>query len=160
MEETKNSNYYDRMVEVEKFVDDEKVYGNLTPKRKVSNLLRQLRIYCDKRNSASRYNSLEKKNPQYKARREDAEFDEMLSCARFRKIISILDDYEFDLLFIQLRSMLQEGAIEKDVNKRFKIYEYITTASTLIRVDNARVMSQMAQFKNDAFQLIKDIPTM
>ena len=160
MEKNSSKSYYDRMVEVEKYVDSEQVYKTLTPKRKVSNLIRQLKLYCEKRDSASRYYSLHKKNPIYATRIENAEFDEMLSRARFVKLISVMNDYEFDLLFIHLRMMIQEASIEKDLNKKLKLYDYVSCASALIKVDNERVMSQMAHFKNEALQLIKDVPTM
>jgi hypothetical protein len=156
MSETSGRNYLEKLSQVEEGVDKEiPGFKALTPKRKMSRITNSLKLYIEKRRSADRYNMLEKKNPNYKSKRIESEYFEMLASTRFKKEVKVLTDYELELLYIYLNGKLQEGLIEPYTRRRFDTHELITTACSLCDVDNKEFMVKIKALKEDAMQIIR-----
>lgn len=153
--------YLEQMKEIEKLVELEiPAFKVLTPKRKVQVVAMILKNNCERRNSANRYKKLETKNPKYKTLREENEYYELLSSTRLLKKIPILDENELGLYVLHLKNKLEETLIERDIKKRFFMYDYITTGCRVCNVENEKIMQELAELKEKSKQIIQDIPTM
>lgn len=158
--EEKN-NYLNLMSSLDKLVDDEaSVFNALSPKRKIEYIARCVKKYCEKNNSANRYKILEQSNPKYEKLRQEAEYVELLSCIRVKKSIKLLDGDELNMYVLHLREKLQEGLIEKDTKKRFEIHDYINYGCLFAKVDNDKIKGEIEKIKEEAYQIIRDIPSM
>lgn len=157
----KEKSYVELIAEVSASVDKDKgAYKSLTPKRKIENLARQIRLYIEKRDSATRYRNLELKYPRYKKYKEESEFFELLSSTRLKKYLDISDDYELDLYVVHLKSKVEELKIEPDLNKRMYLYDYICVGCSHCKVNNEHIMNQIMEIKELASQIIHESPVM
>ena len=151
--------YIELITEVSSQVDrDKAAFKVLTPKRKVENLARQIKLYIEKRNSATRYRNLEVKYSRYKKYKEESEFYELLTSTRLKKYLEICDDYELDLYLVHLKSKLEEFKIELDFKKRMYLYDYICVGCSHCKLDSEKVMNEIALIKDHASQIMQETP--
>ena len=156
------ASYIELMQQVEKMVKTEEIpyFIQRTPFRQQQEIFFVLKSFCEARTSANHYKRLEQTKPMYKKERKQSDYLEILMSTRLKLKLQASDEIVLKKYVIGLRTKLENALIETDVKKRFKLYEFICAGCNLCKVDNKEIMEQIAQIKEDAVQIIRDIPTM
>ena len=154
--------YLEVMKQLIEMVDksDIPAFAALTSRRKLQNVTMDLKYYCESVRSINRYKNYEKNYTSYKKDREISEYHELLHSTRVRKKLQVLNEDELKLYIIYLKTNIDIGRVEQDVKKKFKLYEQVCAGCMLCNVDNENIMTEIKQIRDEAKQIIEDIPTM
>ena len=154
--------YLEVMKQLIEMVDksDIPAFAALTSRRKLQNVTMDLKYYCESVRSINRYKNYEKNYTSYKKDREISEYHELLHSTRVRKKLQVLNEDEWKLYIIYLKTNIDIGRVEQDVKKKFKLYEQVCAGCMLCNVDNENIMTEIKQIRDEAKQIIEDIPTM
>lgn len=154
-------NYNNLMKLVEDEVKKEiPFFDRLIPYRKYQELTLNLKYYCESVRSVNKYQRLEKTKPMYAKERQQSEYHELLTATRLRLKLQASDEYTLQKYVIHLRSKLEEALIERDIKKRFKMYDYICAGCLHCKVDNEKIMADIASIREKAKEIISQIPSM
>lgn len=153
--------YIKEMQEIGEYVEGEiPGFKSLTPERKIQRLTANLKIYCEVNNTLNTYMKWSKGSDKYKGFIEEKEYQKKLSETRLLKKIPHLDEYELKLYVIHLNTKFQKAKIEKDIKKRFFMYDYIMAGCRVCNVENEEIMQEISGLRERCSELIKEIPTM
>lgn len=159
---SESKSYLEIIAEVEKEVQKElPLYRYLGHFRQFQKLTLNLNSYCNYSRSAERYRKLEKKNPEkYQDVRQENEFCVLLSSTRLKLNLQASDENVLQAYVFHLKSKLEEAIAEKDIKKRFKLFDYVSAGCIHCKVENAEIMSEINAIREKEHQVISDIKTM
>ena len=161
MGENSSKEYIEQLMRVSAIVEKElPAFKVMTPKRKIQSVTKTLKENCMKRNSANSHRAKETNSLKHKLARMEDEYLELLTSTRLSKELAIMDESELSLYVTHLQSKLEETLIDKDVKKRFFMYDYIMTGCRACKSDCPSIVEQIEIIRNSCKQIIEDIPTM
>ena len=135
-------------------------YKGYSSYKQVQRLCSDLKLYCDKTKSANRYKKLEQTKPIYARYRRESEYLEFLSSARLRLSLQVSDANVLNQYVTHLKSKVADAHNEADLKKRFFLYDYICAGCFHCKVDNDDIMNQIKDIRENAKEIIQEIPTM
>lgn len=161
----KKQHYTKLITEVEDIVEKEiPAFKNLIPFRKFQQLAMNVRYCSEGKRSVKHYTRLFNKGggyyDRYEAEKLESEYLQLLSSTRLIRQLQACDEYDLKRYVIHLKSKLEQGLLEPDIKKRFNLYDYICAGCLHCKVDNEEIMAEIADIRERANEIIREIPTM
>ena len=148
-------------IEVAKIVEEEMIeFKKFSTKQKLAKISTDFNRYFETSQTANYYSRKNKESDKFKQKFELAEYSELLSEIRLRKKIQSLDKNEIKALIEALSDKVQLGASEKDLQKRFKINDYVTLVCQFCSSEDKEIIDCLKKLKEESLSLIREIPTM